>query len=172
MPVKYPYNYVSCNQAQKIITNNFQEKAKDYTASLMFGVQWDLVLKYLQNKGANPDSVNMGNYYDTIYNIQNSKARYSSNDGVNWNDAPYNKTEEEAILLTTGASDEFKKQNIYDIAGNVREWTLEYTFTTDYPFANRGGRYNTSSSDGSASSRYAGNTGTCNSAMGFRVSIY
>ena len=37
----YPYNYVTCSQAQTLASN--MESGK-YTSSLMFGVQWDLVL--------------------------------------------------------------------------------------------------------------------------------
>lgn len=43
------------------------------------------------------------------------------------------------VLLTTGASDTCKKMNIYDLAGNVWEWTLEYSSNIDIPCALRGG---------------------------------
>ena len=46
------------------------------------------------------------------------------------------------MLLTTGASDNTKKMNIYDFSGNVREWTLEYTNSKALPCAASGGHYN------------------------------
>ena len=44
----YPYNYVTCSQAQTLASNM---EHGDRTTSLMFGVQWDLTLKYLEKKG-------------------------------------------------------------------------------------------------------------------------
>ena len=41
----YPYNYVTCSQAQTLASNM---ESGSYTTSLLFGVQWDLVLKYLE----------------------------------------------------------------------------------------------------------------------------
>ena len=61
-----PYNYVYCSEAQalaKEMTPN-----SNYTSSLMFGIQWDLVCKYLEVKGRlatadiNSNSTNWGNY--------------------------------------------------------------------------------------------------------------
>lgn len=46
---------------------------------------------------------------------------------------------ENSILLTTGASDTCKKMNIYDLAGNVEEYTLESgTVSTTKPCICRG----------------------------------
>ncbi len=44
----YPYNWVTCSQAQ-ILANNMERR--NYNTSLMFGVECDLVLKYLKAKG-------------------------------------------------------------------------------------------------------------------------
>ena len=44
----YPYNWVTCSQAQ-ILANNMERR--NYNTSLMFGVECDLVLKYLKTKG-------------------------------------------------------------------------------------------------------------------------
>ena len=44
----YPYNNVTCSQAQTLASNM---ESGNYTSSLMFGVQWDLILKYLETKG-------------------------------------------------------------------------------------------------------------------------
>ena len=126
----YPYNYVTNKQAQTLASTEFATGG--YTTSLMFGVQWDLVLKYLETKGTsqsalNSDSTEWGNYYNNTYNITNESAKYYSS---SWKSAPYNKTASGNILLTTGASSEFSKQNISDLAGNVYEYTLEYSRVT------------------------------------------
>ena len=63
--------------------------------------------------------------------------------------------------------------NIYDLAGNEYEWTLEYVTTSnDYHCACRGGGYDFSSSNVPSSSRnFNGITyGFYN--VGFRTSLY
>ena len=126
----YPYNYVKSSQAQTI-ASGFASNLNGYTSSLLFGVQWDLTLKYLETKGATQaelkeDSTNWGNYYDNLWNITNTNSKYSTDYGDTWTNGAYGKkTGGVAILLSTGASDTFSKQGIHDLAGNVHEWTLE-----------------------------------------------
>ena len=57
------------------------------------------------------------------------------------------------MLLTTGASEDTKKMNIYDFAGNVYEWTLEKRIDDNSPCAIRGGSYVYGGSGGAASNR-------------------
>ena len=83
-----------------------------------------------------------------------------------------NKTESGSIFLTTGASEEFNKMNIYDIAGNVWEWTLEYTSYLRDPCASRGGYCDNNGSDNPASYRISGITAGSYDSFGFRVSLY
>ena len=126
----YPYNYVKSSQAQTI-ASGFASNLNGYTSSLLFGVQWDLTLKYLETKGAtqaelNSDSTNWGNYWYNLWNITNTNSKYSNDNGDRWTKGAYGKKSSSAgILLSTGASDTFSKQGIYDLAGNVYEWTLE-----------------------------------------------
>ena len=137
----YPYNYVTCSQAQTLASNM---EHGDRTTSLMFGVQWDLTLKYLETKGTSQadlktNSTSWGNYYNNAWNITNANLKYAPN-GSGWTNATEkSKTSNESLLLSTGADDSFSKMGIYDLAGNVFEWTLEYTSKTNNPCANRGG---------------------------------
>ena len=160
----YPYNWVRCSQAQQLAS---QMNSGNYTSSLMFGVQWDLVLKYLEVKAVekgtelatiqselNLNSKSWGNNVYNLYNITNPLAKYSSDDGASWLNAPYHKESEDEILLTTGADDIFSKQNIYDLVGNVYEWTLEYTSNPSNPCAFRGGYYDYDGSKDVASTRW------------------
>ena len=155
-PNVYPYNNVTCSQAQTLASNM---EHGDRTTSLLFGVQWDLTLKYLETKGTSQadlktNSTSWGNYYNNAWNITNANLKYAPN-GSGWTNATEkSKTSNERILLSTGASESFSKMGIYDLAGNEREWTLEYTSNTYGPCATRGGFYSVSGSDSPASSRY------------------
>ena len=170
----YPYNYVTCSQAQTLASK--MESGK-YTSSLMFGVQWDLVLKYLEAKGTaqedlKTNSTNWGNYYDNLWEITNENSKYAPN-GSGWTSGARGKKESnEKVLLSTGASETFSKQGIYDIAGNVWEWTLEYTFDTSGPCAYRGGSCGLNGGSNPARYRSSYGTGSYVYGIGFRVALY
>ena len=169
----YPYNNVTCSQAQALASG--MVKSENYTSSLMFGVQWDLVLKYLETKGTaqadlKTDSKNWGNYYNNLWNITNANSKYYKNS--QWTSGAYGaKGSRSNILLSTGASDTFSKQGIYDLAGNVFEWTLEYSSHSSNPCVNRGGCYYRNGSGDPAASRDDGLT-TALYNFGFRVVLY
>ena len=44
-----PYTFITCSQAQKLATEMSTDDKK--TSSLLFGIQWDLTCKFLQEKG-------------------------------------------------------------------------------------------------------------------------
>ena len=187
----YPYNNVTRTQAKKLAE---QVKAGSYTSSLMFGVQWDLVMKFIEEKTVakakvenaeevrtkiarelNDDSTNIGNYNNNLWTITNEKAKYSIDYGMSFQifKKTYSKKLNSAVLLTTGADRTFSLMNIYDIAGNVKIWTLEKTSIDDnYLCTPRGGGYCNNGYDLSASSRGGADTSYSDSHIGFRVSIY
>ncbi len=170
----YPYNYVTCSQAQTLAN---KMESGNYTSSLMFGVQWDLVLKYLETKGTaqadlKTDSTSWGNYKDNLWNITNENSKYAPN-GSGWTSGAYGKKDSnKSVLLSTGASETFSKQGIYDLAGNVWEWTLEYTSNWNLPCANRGGYYNRSGGFYPAAYRVGYGTTNYYYDIGFRVSLF
>ena len=174
----YPYNNVTCSQAQTLANSM---ESGNYTSSLMFGVQWDLVLKYLETKGTaqadlKTNSTNWGNYCDNLWEITNKNSKYAIYTNYklgDWTSGAYGKKDSnKSVLLSTGASETFSKQGIYDLAGNVWEWTLEYTANSSYPCAIRGGSYNNDGSIFPAASRNNGDTTFYNDGFGFRLSLY
>ena len=190
----YPYTYVTRTQAQNL-ANNVNSGSR--TSSLMFGVQWDLVLAFMSKDTAKitstevltQNSTTIGNYMDSTFQLsQTGKyAVYSSYSlSSTWNpstksttnfvDSSRNKIAQSSngngILVTTGTSETNKVMNIYDIAGNVYEWTLEFTSSTDYPCALRGGSYNLTASNDPAAIRSINITVSGSNDMGFRVSLF
>ena len=180
----YPYNYVTCSQAQTLASNM---ESGNHTSSLMFGVQWDLVLKYLETKGTSQsdlktNSTNWGNYENNLWNITNANSKYAIYDdkleNFDWTSGAYGiKDSDTIVLLSTGASDDFSKQGIYDLAGNVFELTLEHAnlisrALVESPCAVRGGDYSSSGSFIHAAYRFMSPTTNFDISLGFRVVLY
>ena len=154
-PDLYPINYVTCSQAQEIASR--ATNIGNYTSSLMFGIQWDLVLKHLSDKGVatnllTENSETWGNYY-LEYNLNQQTAHgykgIYGNSVLTWSEIEggytYTAGTNEYIALSTGASERNKKQNIYDLAGNMFEWTLEHSTyaigSNSCPCVVRGGNF-------------------------------
>ena len=62
--------------------------------------------------------------------------------------------------------------NIYDIAGNVSEWTLEKASRTSDLCDFRGGNFTDAGSSIAAASRHRGSADGSDSTLGFRVSLF
>ena len=190
----YPYTYVTRTQAQNLASN---VNSGTKTSSLMFGVQWDLVLAFMHNKGNIADSTlttnsaTIGNYIDSTFDLNRGKYAQYDKLGDTWNNfdsalgsivvsnettGKMKKTKQnsslDGILITTGGTEQSKVMNIYDIAGNVWEWTLEKTSNTDNPCAYRGGCYSHIGSFFPAANRGYHSTVSSFSSLGFRVSLF
>ena len=170
-----PYNNVYCSEAQALAKEMTPNNS--YTSSLMFGIQWDLVCKYLEVKGKlaiadiNSNSTSWGNYSNVGRTISSDKAKQTTNTGSTWTAITGTKPAS-SVLLTTGASEETNKMNIYDFAGNEWEWTLEQTSDSDYICAIRGGNYFNTGSIYPASFRGGNGTTGANRNLGFRPTLY
>ena len=148
----YPYTWVTRTQAQNLASN---VNPGTKTSSLMFGVQWDLVLAFMSKDTAKitstedltQNSTTIGNYRDSTFDLNRGKYAQFGKLGNTWNNfdsalgsivvsnettGKMKKTEQSSysnsILLTTGGTEQSNVMNIYDIAGNVGEWTLEKNF--------------------------------------------
>ena len=171
-----PYNYVYCSEAQILAKEMTPDS--NYTSSLMFGIQWDLVCKFLEVKsglttaGINSDSSTWGNYNNVTRTVTSKKAKQSIDYGSTWKVITGIK-QASSILLTTGASDETSKMNIYEFAGNEYEWTLEHaTSVSGSPCAIRGGNYYNNGSYTPAADRYNYGITSSYNYIGFRSTFY
>ncbi len=96
------------NGAVKVARSMYPEYDTNYGAvsTLIYGAQWDTALKFIGEYGGNKEyatnSTGMGNYNGTVEGDPT-----------------------DATPATSGSSDTFRQKNIYDMAGNVYEWTME-----------------------------------------------
>ena len=191
----YPYTWVTRTQAQNLASN---VNSGTKTSSLMFGVQWDLVLAFMSkdtDKITSTDvltknSTTIGNYRDSVFQLSQT-GKYATMSAYNlsstWNpsttsttnfvDSSRNKIVQSSngngILVTTGTSEKNKVMNIYDVAGNVIEWTLEKDSSTNYPCVCGGGNFIYGAGSGvPAGGRSYSTTDGSNNNIGFRVSLF
>ena len=189
----YPYTYVTRTQAQNLASN---VNSGTKTSSLMFGVQWDLVLVFMSKDTAKitstddltTNSTAIGNYRDSVFQLSQT-GKYATMSDYNlsstWNpsttsttnfvDSSRNKIAQSSngngILVTTGTSEKNKVMNIYDVAGNVWEWTLEKTSKND-PCASRGGGFSNTGTNYPTACRCDVGIDYSNNRIGFRVSLF
>ena len=178
-----PYNCVYCSEAQ--VLSKEMTPNSNYTSSLMFGIQWDLVCKYLEVKGGlsesdiKEDSSSWGNYENAkIENITSGKyAVYKNGSLGTWTQISGTYTKPNTrpdydTLLSTGISEYVKKMNIYNFASNEAEWTLEKNSNSNVPCVDRGGFYGFYSYIYPASSRSFSLTTDSGIGTGFRPALY
>ena len=192
----YPYTYVTRTQAQNLASN---VNSGTKTSSLMFGVQWDLVLAFMRKDTTKitdtstltSDSTTIGNYLNSTFDL--SRGKYARYDYVedpwknfdsalgsivvsNETTGKMKKTEQSSfsnsILLTTGGTEQSKVMNIYDIAGNVCEWTLEKASGDGLPCVMRGGNYTNNGSDNPVAHHSDNYTTNAYYGVGFRLSLW
>ena len=184
-PNKYPYNWVRCSQAEELAEGL---ATGEKTSTLMFGIQWDLVLTYLEHKGISAsdlktNSGSWGNYSDVQFPVAEGNKyailNQSTSELGSWNIVQKNYTKpdsetENMVLLLTKSAERNSKMNIYDLAGNLAEWTLEKrTYISTYgPCVLRGGSYNILSSIKPASGRDIRNPIATGNSIGFRPALY
>ena len=145
------------------LARNF-DTANNYisvASTLIYGVQWDAIMAWIE-----PRYKNASNAEDLVAEknfVADSTGKGNYSEDVNTN-------EWKGKVTTTGASDDYEVNNIYDLAGNVFEWTMESRNTNYRVF--RGGYYGSTGSDGPASTRGNGNPSYSYDFRGFRVTLY
>ena len=125
------------------------------TTSMIWGTLWVETLDWFMKSGA---VLNNGTQmtYSLICSNSTAWANYGNSTFDYYSDSDMTvatKAQSSYVRIPAGSTDYTKVNNIYDMAGNVLDWTLE-AYSTSYR-VNRGGGYNYSSSY--ASNRYSYN---------------
>ena len=102
---------------------------------LMYGVEWDSVLNWLKDNATISSSTSGVTKTMDIADIQTNSSSWG-----NYSNSTGDAAENSYELQNTGASEYWKANNIYDLAGNAREWTQE-KYSTGTDRASRGGCY-------------------------------
>ena len=146
------YNYISQTDSITRAESMYSGKSK-----LVSGAGWDRTLNWLIETKAKTEnevfvnSSSWGNYDDSTGNAKTN----SGIDNMNY---------------TTGRNEAWKANNIYDLAGNVWDWTTEADSSAGRVY--RGGCYGNDGSDNPASNRSDDDSGISDSYLGFRPALY
>ena len=182
-----PYNYVTCGEAQTLASGMSTDSSK--TSSLLFGIQWDLTCKFIESNSnlskadIKSDSKSWGNYKNNSLTLYRGKYLIKGSDSNTWTSFNINTenyvtnkqtsdNESYYQVLTTGASEQANKMNIYDFAGNEWEWTLEKASDKNNPCADRGGCYDNLDYKHPASRRNYYNTTYKKNILGLRSTLF
>lgn len=131
---------------------------------MIWGNQWDRTLMWLIETGSKTkeqiadDSTSWGNYYNATFEYVNSSGSTAT------------KNEGSSTRIPTGSAEYTKANNIYDLVGNVRDWTME-TNSTIYRVY-RGGIYDSYGYSYPADLRYSNSPTVSYSSYGCRSALY
>ena len=126
-----PYNYVTRTQAISLAEGFKKQQGYKAKTKLVSSYAWDTTIAFLQKVNSDyGSSSEEGNYRNTTFS-------YTDITG-----ASQTKENESKVLVPTGQTTPVC--NIYDMGGNVWEWTTESYSNAYYPYARRGGDYSDS----------------------------
>ena len=140
------YNYVTRDQAKELAEGMYPGKSK-----LVSSYAWDAVMNFVADETHSvTDSRSWGNHLDSI--------TPANVEGVG--------------KLKKRYSEYWKAKNIYDLAGNVREWSTECFSISGESCVFRGGDYFYSGESDPVSHRYLHNATYGDGCIAFRVTLY
>ena len=153
-----PYNYVIRTQAKSLAEGFATKQGYKAKTKLVSSYAWDTTIAFLQKVNSDyGSSSEEGNYKNITFS-------YTDITG-----ASQTKASGSEVLVPTGQTTPVC--NIYDMGGNVWEWTTESYSSTTYPYAKRGGRYSGDFASGPAGSRFF-DSDDANASYGFRLTLF
>ncbi len=147
----YPYNYITQSQASSLCQNMYS--SSNFESDLINSYAWDTAIAFIQAFSG-----------DTNYSQQRGRntARAVQKSGESILD--YN--------LDEGDVAQDIRCNIYDMAGNTREWSTETRSITDNPCVGRGSSYFFLGEDYTSSRSDYGGTSASNVYFSCRPTLY
>ena len=160
-----PYNYVTRTQA-KSLAEGFktqQNYSSSVTTKLVSSYAWDTAIAFIQKTNSDYGrSSEEGNYYNSPTFNYTGIADTEKNKQT--------KVKGKSTLIPTGQTTAVN--NIYDMGGNVWEWTTGSYSSTNYPCTCRGGDYS-SGYDFDGPAGYRGSwSDTADDNTGFRLTLF
>ena len=153
-----PYNNVTRTQAISLAEGFATKQGYKAKTKLVSSYAWDTTIAFLQKVNSDyGNSSEEGNYKDTTF-------PYTDITG-----ASQTKASNSQVLVPTGQTTPVC--NIYDMGGNVLEWTTESCSSTKYPYALRGGHCASGFANSPAGLRYASPDAAYNG-LGFRLTLF
>ncbi len=158
-----PYNYVTRTQA-KSLAEGFSTKQK-YTSvksKLVSSYAWDTAIAFIQKTNSNyGNSSEEGNYKDSLTFTYTGIADTEKNKQT--------KAYGTSTLIPTGQTTAVN--NIYDMGGNVNEWTTESYSNTGSTYTHRGGSYSNNFASSPAGYRVS-SSDSAYVGTGFRLTLF
>ena len=156
-----PYNYVTRTQAVSLSEGFSTKQGYKAKTKLVSSYAWDTTIAFIEKTVNNyGSSSSQGNYSNTSVTYK---------DITDESKPEKTKAENSSLLVATGQTTPVC--NIYDMGGNVFEWTTESYSDTDSPDAYRGGNFSFHFADFPAGGRGYGPAGAYD-IVGFRLTLF
>ena len=152
-----PYNYVKKTQAVSLAEGFATKQGYKAKTKLVSSYAWDTTIAFLQKVNSDYGERSEGNYREIAFS-------YTDITG-----ASQTKSSSSSVLIPTGQTTPVC--NIYDMGGNVWEWTTETSSFPGYPYALRGGHCASGFANSPAGLRYASPDAAYNG-LGFRLTLF
>ena len=145
IPYYHADYYTALEMSERLYNNN------SYVQSgLITGTQWDMMMKFLSDSAnysdmkstqwGNYDNVSLTNLRGYYTNVNTSNA---STDGFKSAEGFTTNSETSSwVILTTGSTKQVLRKGLYDVAGNLWEWTQESSYVANLGYNTTYNTYN------------------------------
>ena len=143
----YHADYYTAVEMSRRMYKDDGKRNKYVTSGLITGTQWDMICKYMQDNGVDINSSDWGNYDNvSLGGTENNKklrgyytniiANSGATDGFKKIEDGFTTDSSigSYVLLATGSTEQVKQMNLYDMAGNLWEWTQETAYRKDLKY--------------------------------------
>ena len=182
IPYYHADYYTALEMSERLYNNNLYVQS-----GLITGTQWDMMMKFLSDSANYSDikSTQWGNYDNvSLTDLRGYYTNVSTSNGSTdgFKVASSLTTDSETglyVLLTTGSTEQVLRKGLYDVAGNLWEWTQEacyysnLSYNTSYNTYNlRGGSFSYAYASYPACYRACDFAPATDTGVGFRPVLY